>query len=52
MTHIPDPQQTATGPVNAWLIMGIELGAAMPGTAGVPIWPQRRTVVEPAMVGS
>jgi hypothetical protein len=33
------------GPVNAWLIMGIGLCAAMLGTAAVTVWQQRRSVV-------
>ncbi|HUA40646.1 MAG TPA: hypothetical protein VMA32_03730 [Streptosporangiaceae bacterium] len=35
------------GPVNAWLIMGIGLCAAMLGAAAVAIWQQRRSVVRP-----
>jgi uncharacterized iron-regulated membrane protein len=35
------------GPVNAWLMMGIGLCAAMLGTAAFTVWQQRRTVVRP-----
>jgi hypothetical protein len=35
------------GPVNAWLIMGIGLCAAMLGGAAAAVWQQRRSVVRP-----
>jgi hypothetical protein len=35
------------GPVNAWLIMAIGLGAALLGNAAFTAWQQGRSVVRP-----